>query len=62
MSDEDAARRIAMTSIRAIVAEEAGNGIIDLRGKIDVRCEEDDTGFTVAFIDAFDLLLPPEGP
>lgn len=57
-----AARHIVIASIRAIVAEEAGNGMVDLRDKIDVRCEEDDTGFTVAFIDAFDLLLPPEGP
>lgn len=60
-SDGHAARQIAIISIRAIVAEEAGNGMVDLRGKIDVRCEEDDTGFTVAFTDAFDLLLPPEG-
>jgi hypothetical protein len=61
-SGPDAARHIAIASIRAIVAEEAGTGMVDLRGKIDVRCEDDDTGFTVAFIDAFDLLLPPEGP
>lgn len=59
--DVNAALRIALTSIRAIVAEEAGTGMVDLRGKIDVRCEEDDTGFSVAFIDAFELLLPPEG-
>lgn len=59
--DVNAARRIALTSIRAIVAEEAGTGTVDLRGKIDVHCEEDDTGFSVAFIDAFELLLPPEG-
>lgn len=60
--DEEAARRIAIENIRSIVGEEASKGILDLRGKIDVRCEEADSIVPVAFTDAFELLLPPEGP
>ncbi len=61
-ADVPAARRIAIESVRSIVREEASKGVLDLRGKIDVRGEEADTLFTIAFIDAFELLLPPEGP
>lgn len=60
--DEDAARRIAIDSVRSIVCEEALKGVLDLRGKIDVRREQADTRFTTWFIDAFELMLPPEGP
>lgn len=56
------ARQIAIDGIRSIVREEAGSGILDLRGKIDVRHGREDTVFTVAFTDAFELLLPDEGP
>ncbi len=58
----DAARQIALVSIRSIVSAEVDAGTLDLRGKIDVRCEEGDIIFTVAFIDAFELRLPSEGP
>ncbi len=61
-ADVPAARRIAIESVRSIVREEASKGILDLRGKVDVRGEEADTLFSVAFIEAFELLLPPEGP
>lgn len=60
--DDAAARRIAIESVRSIVCEEALKGVLDLRGKIDVRREQADTLFTTAFIDAFELLLPSEGP
>ena len=61
-ADVPAARRIAIESVRSIVRDEASKGILDLRGKVDVRGEEADTLFSVAFIEAFELLLPPEGP
>lgn len=60
-SNPDDARRIAIASIRSIICEEAAAGRLDLRGAIDVRCEEEDTAFTVEFTDAFDLLLPAGG-
>ena len=60
--DADAARQIALLSIRSIVSAEVDVGTLDLRGTIDVRCEESDMMFTVAFIDAFELHLPSEGP
>lgn len=60
--DDAAARRIAIENIRSIVGEEAGKGTLDLRGRIDVRREAGENVNSVAFIDAFELLLPPEGP
>ena len=59
--DADAARKIAVSSIRSIIGEEVAVGRLDLRGAIDVRCEDDNTGFTVEFAAAFDVLLPTEG-
>lgn len=59
--DADAAQKIAVSSIRSIIGEEVTVGRLDLRGAIDVRCEDDNTGFTVEFAAAFDLLLPSEG-
>lgn len=59
--DADAAQKIAVSSIRSIIGEEVAVGRLDLRGAIDVRCEDDNTGFTVEFAAAFDLLLPSEG-
>jgi hypothetical protein len=51
------ARVQALESIRSIVSEEAADGLIDLRGEVRVRTDEEQQ-FTVSFADAIELLLP----
>lgn len=57
LPDEDAARTFALNSIRSIVADEAGDGLIDLTGRIDVEDDDGNACLTVMFRDAFELRI-----
>jgi hypothetical protein len=58
----EAARDIALAGIRSIIGEEAKEGRIDLRGRLEVSNSSGDTLFTIGFPEAFELSLgpPPE--
>lgn len=56
--DEAAARVLALTSIRSIVAEEAVQGLIDLTGRVEIRDPGDDLLDTVRFAEAFYVRTP----
>jgi hypothetical protein len=58
LESASAARRIALESIRSIVAEEARRGAIDLHGHILVKDAADNDLMTVEFIEAFELRMP----
>jgi hypothetical protein len=58
LANQSAARRIALDSIRSIIAEEAREGVIDLNGRIDVKDDAANVLLTVPFSEAFDLRLP----
>ena len=61
LADLAAAREKALEGIRAIIAEEAKTGRIDLAGHVDITDGADALVATVAFRDAFDLNLGNEG-
>jgi hypothetical protein len=58
MEDQAAAHRMALDSIRSMVAEEARGGVIDLQGRIDVKDGNSNLLVTVYYSEAFDLRLP----
>lgn len=53
----DAARAVAITSVRSIISEEARAGRIDLRGRVDVVDESGAMCAVVPFSSAFDVYL-----
>ena len=55
LPNERAARSYALDSIRSIIAAEARGGVIDLRGRIDVRAESGDAS-SVPFDEAVEVL------
>ena len=55
LPDEQAARSHALDSIRSMVSDEGRMGVIDLRGRIDVRCDAG-LAFSVAFGEAVEIL------
>jgi hypothetical protein len=61
LSDQSAARRTALDSVRSMVAEEARQGLLDLTGCIEVKDESGNMLLTVGFIEAFELRVP-KGP
>jgi hypothetical protein len=61
LQDQSAARKIALDSIRSMIAEEARQGTIDLNGFIVLKDEPGNVLLTVDFIEAFELRLP-SGP
>ncbi len=58
LQDQAAAQRMAMDSIRSIVAEEARKGSLDLDGYIDVLDSSATRLARIPFPDAFALRLP----
>jgi hypothetical protein len=58
MEDQAAARRLAIDSVRSMVSEDARRGVIDLKGRIDVKDNAENLLVTVAFAEAFDLHMP----
>lgn len=58
LEDQSAARRIAIDSIRSMIAEEARQGVIDLSGRIEVKDAVNNSLFGVAFPEAFELRVP----
>lgn len=58
MEDQAAARRMAVDSIRSMVSEDARRGMIDLKGRIEVKDQEDNLLVSVEFVEAFELRVP----
>lgn len=61
LEDQAAARRMALDSIRSIVAEEARKGTIDLDGYVDVFDGASSRLDRIDFPEAFALRLPRSG-
>jgi hypothetical protein len=53
LPDLDAARDVAIASIRSIISEEASQGAIDLGGRVEIVDEHRRTLSVVPFADAF---------
>ena len=62
LADVAAAMDVAVLSVRSLIAAEASEGRIDLRGRIEVRDHEDAPLFDLPFADAIVVLTgePPE--
>lgn len=58
LADQGAAQKMAVDSIRSIIAEEARKGVIDLDGYIDVSDGSSEKLIRIAFPEAFTLRLP----
>ena len=58
LESQAAARRIALDSVRSIIAEEARDGVIDLGGRIEVKDKAANVLMTVDFVEAFELRMP----
>ena len=58
LEDQAAARRLAVDSIRSMVAEDARRGTIDLNGRIEVNDPARNVLVTVDFAEAFELHIP----
>ena len=56
LPDEEAARSEALRGARALIAEDALRGRIDLSGSIDVLGSDRRLLFTIRFADAVDIL------
>lgn len=61
LQDQAAAVRMAMDSIRSIIAEEARKGLLDLDGHIEVRDGCSEALARIAFPEAFTVRLPGTG-
>lgn len=67
LADLDVARRKAIEGIRSIVSEEVKDGLIDLRGRIDVADQDGRVLLVVRFSEAVELVTgelpePGDGP
>lgn len=63
LESQTAARTLALDSVRSMVSEDARRGVIDLKGRIDVKDTADNLLLTVEFVEAFDLRIPDQpGP
>jgi len=60
LESNSAARKIAVDSIRSMIAEDARKGLIDLTGYIAVQDDAENELMTVAYRDAFELRLPKD--
>jgi hypothetical protein len=57
--DLGTARALAMQEIRSILSDEAKQGKVDLRGRIEITGDDDAALGVVLFSDAVDLFLGP---
>lgn len=55
--DLDAAKEQAVQSIRSVIGEEVQQGLVDLRGRIEIASESGDVLASAPFIQAVQLLL-----
>ena len=62
LPDHAAARVTALAAIRSIIADEAHQGRIDLRGRIEVRDEADRLLEVIQYSDAFEITLADSRP
>lgn len=58
LENQSSARRLAIDSVRSMIAEDARRGVIDLNGRIEVKDAAENVLVTVDFAEAFDLRLP----
>lgn len=58
LENQTAALRLALDSVRSMVAEDARRGLIDLNGRIEVKDTAANVLLTVNFADAFELHMP----
>lgn len=61
LADQAAARTMALDSIRSMVAEDVGKGIIDLTGRIEVKDHNHSLLLCVTYLEAFHVRLPGSG-
>lgn len=62
VADADAARAKAVEGIRSILAEDVKEGLLDLRGGVDIADEAGAVVLSVAFADAVELRLDDRYP
>ena len=60
LASHGAAHRIALDSIRSMIAEDARKGLIDLTGYIEVRDDKQQELMTVPYAEAFELRMPTD--
>lgn len=58
LESQTAARQLALDSVRSMVSEDARRGVIDLKGRIEVKDTSDNLLLRVEFVEAFDLRIP----
>lgn len=58
LADQAAARAMALDSIRSMVSEDVGKGIIDLTGRIEVKDQNHALLLCVNYIEAFQVHMP----
>jgi hypothetical protein len=58
LPDPEAARNEALTSIRAILSDEVGTGVVDLTGHLHVRDQNGAHVMEMSFSEAVELRLP----
>lgn len=58
LENQAAAHRLAVDSVRSMVSEDARCGVIDLKGRIDVKDQSNNVLVTVDFVEAFDVRMP----
>jgi hypothetical protein len=62
LPDRDSAMDVAVRSVRSLIAAEAEEGRIDLRGRLEVTDPQDESLFHLPFADAIEVLTgPPPG-
>lgn len=60
LADQAAARAMALDSIRSMVSEDVGRGIIDLTGRIEVKDKDHTLLLSVTYLEAFQVRLPDD--
>lgn len=58
LADQAAARTLALESIRSMVSEDVGKGIIDLTGRIEVKNHDRALLLSVPYMEAFQVRIP----
>ena len=61
LPDLDAAREAAIAGIRSILSDEAKQGLLDLRGTVEITDESGQVLMVVPFKEAVELKLSEEG-
>lgn len=62
LDDREAVERMALDEARSIIADEARGGRIELNARIDVETEEGELVHRLDFVNAVEIVVPPEAP